>query len=195
MQNRTCSVDGCERAMRSNSLCAMHWKRWSKTGEVGPSHSVSLLGMTTQERFHAQVEKAPDGGCWTWKSLLNGDPDEYASFDVDGKQTYVHRWSYERHVGPIPKGMQIDHLCRNRACSNPEHLEPVTPRENVLRGDTIVAINAAKTECVNGHPLSGENLYVAPTDDGRRHRSCRTCRREASRRYEAKLRMQGRKRG
>ena len=92
----------------------------------------------------------------------------------------VHRVVYEAVVGPIPEGLHIDHLCRNRACVNPVHLEPVTNRENMLRGATVSGINAAKTHCSKGHPLSGDNLLLEKRKD-REHpkRCCRTCRRAA----------------
>jgi len=85
----------------------------------------------------------------------------------------VHRIAWERANGPIPGGLQIDHLCRNRWCANVDHMELVTIRENVLRGMGISAMNARKTHCLRGHPLSGENLKMTP--DGRRQ--CRACER------------------
>jgi hypothetical protein len=98
--------------------------------------------------------------------------------------TYAHRFAYSVLVGPIPDGLQIDHLCRNEMCVNPEHLEPVTQRINMLRGTGPQAVNAQKTHCPKGHPLSGNNVYAhtvrATGTPGRR---CRTCNTEAAREY------------
>jgi hypothetical protein len=130
---------------------------------------------TIDERFWMQVERTES--CWNWIGGQNGNG--YGKFQVGGRKVYVHRWAYERFVGPIPDGLQVDHLCRNRACCNPEHLEPVTRLVNQLRGETIVAANLAKTHCVAGHELSGDNIEprLMPW------RICRECRRQRDRSY------------
>lgn len=110
-------------------------------------------------------------GCWVWTGALSSG---YGSICIDYKETLAHRASYEAHVGPIPKGLQLDHLCRNRACINPAHLEPVTSRENTLRGVGPSALNAAKTHCVNGHPFSDE---VRTERSGATRRECMECKR------------------
>lgn len=86
---------------------------------------------------------------------------------------YAHRVYYEARFGPIPAGLQLDHLCRNRGCVNPDHLEPVTCRENLMRGHTVAAANAKKTHCNAGHALAGDNLRVWK---GKRY--CIVCQRE-----------------
>lgn len=135
------------------------------------------------ERFAARVTEvaAPEGfdlPCWQWDVLR---PDTgYGDF-YDGRAWLAHRWSYEHHVGPIPEGLEIDHLCRNRGCVNPAHLEPVTPRENTHRGFGPSAQCARQTHCKRGHEFTDENTYRYPHGA----RACRTCKREHDRRYDA----------
>jgi HNH endonuclease len=96
---------------------------------------------------------------------------------------YAHILSYEHFVGSIPDGLTIDHLCRNRRCCNWLHLEPKTRGDNVLCGETLAAVNAAKTHCPRGHPLTGENLILNPRRDRPRpSRVCRICRQDFERR-------------
>lgn len=122
-------------------------------------------------------------GCIEWTGRI--DRYGYGQFRPGGRETTnmgAHRWAYSHFVGTIPDGFQIDHLCRNRACVNPEHLEAVTPRENVMRSLNPPSLNAKKTHCVRGHPFSDEN-----TDIRRGGRVCKTCRRAADlARYHAR---------
>lgn len=99
--------------------------------------------------------------------------DGYVRVNVAGKKELAHRSLFLAYGGPIAAGLVIDHLCRNRACVNPWHLEPVTNKINLLRGVGFVARQAKQTHCKRHHPLSGENLY---THAGQR--TCRICRRE-----------------
>lgn len=118
--------------------------------------------------------------CWIFTGSLNHGGYGSARNDA-GSVSLVHRITYEVLVGPIPDGLQLDHLCRVRSCCNPAHLEAVTAAVNNLRGVGAGAANAAKRECVNGHPLSGDNLAI----EGPGHRRCRTCKAEYNRRYYA----------
>ena len=109
-------------------------------------------------------------GCWEWTGhTVKG----YGRVKRAGdrKTTAVHVWVYETYVGPIPLGHQLDHLCRNKRCVNPLHLEPVTGRVNTLRGVSPAAVNAQKKFCKSSHPLSGDNVKI----NSRGHRVCVIC--------------------
>src|SRR5512144_125133 len=99
---------------------------------------------SVDERFWKKVEKRGDDECWEWKAYRK---DGYGLFAYYGAHIMAHRWSYERAHGPIPRHLTLDHLCRNRMCVNPAHLEVVTIRENTLRGFGPSANNARKTHC------------------------------------------------
>lgn len=129
---------------------------------------------TTEARFWAKVDRS--GRCWLWTAATH--PDGYGKFRADGRVlVYAHRWSYESLVGPIPEGLTLDHLCRTRNCVNPEHLEPVTNRVNILRGESPTAQNARLGVCPQGHAYDEDN--TSHSGGGRR---CRTCVRERSQR-------------
>lgn len=134
-------------------------------------------------RFWPRIDRsAGPEGCWPWMGYLS--PKGYGVVRYNGKAPRVHRLAYHFLVGPLPhiRMLQLDHRCRNRVCCNPTHLELVTGRENLMRGATHAAVNAAKTHCHRGHPLEGENLYRYA--DG--HRACRACMRDAGRRHDHK---------
>lgn len=129
------------------------------------------------KRFMAKVSVV-DGECWEWTAYI--DRKGYGVFGIDSRNLVkAHRYSYELHVGPIPHGMQLDHLCRVRHCVNPAHLEPVTNRENVIRGNN--AREMAST-CSRGHRFDASNTYINP----RGNRECRACRQAACSRYQEK---------
>jgi hypothetical protein len=113
----------------------------------------------------------------------------YGAFMVGGRNVRVHRWAYETLVGPIPDGLVIDHLCRVRNCVNPDHLEPVTHRENIRRGEAG-AWNRVKTHCPQGHEYTPENTRYSGTT-----RNCRECQRIRNLEIDARRIAERRKRG
>jgi len=130
----------------------------------------------TRARFIVKTLPTGVGGCWLWTACKNRDG--YGIFQMAGRPQKAHRVSYEMHVGPIPEGLQLDHLCRNRGCVNPDHLEPVTTQENTRRGN-VGKNHADKTHCPQGHKYAGDNLYIDP----RGKRQCKTCRRQSGLKY------------
>ena len=121
---------------------------------------------SVEERFWEKVEKTDY--CWNWTATKSKRG--YGTFRIDDKMIRVHRFSYELHKGKILNGLTIDHLCRNRSCVNPDHLEAVTIKKNTLRGIGPASQNVKKTHCPKGHKYSGSNLYVL---NGTRY--CKTC--------------------
>lgn len=125
--------------------------------------------MTLIERFWAKVDKRTDEECWPWIAGKNSSG--YGSFWNGSRSVCAHRFIYEATVGAVPEGLTLDHLCRNRACVNVAHMEPVTNRENVLRGEGLTARRAAQTHCVHGHPFDVTNTLKKNGIQ----RECRTC--------------------
>jgi hypothetical protein len=142
------------------------------------------VSLATREKFLDRYIPEPNTGCWLWIGACTKEG--YGRFYSRGSMQPAHRISYEMFVGSIPAGLHLDHLCRVHCCVNPDHLEPVTCRENLMRGETIVAANARKTHCPSGHPLSGKNLRIISSTG---HRRCLKCDRETDKRvYAAKKR-------
>lgn len=115
------------------------------------------------KRFMSKVEKSDN--CWIWTAGL--DKDGYGQFSLNNKTRIAHRISFELFKEIIPQGLTLDHLCRNRKCVNPDHLEIVTIKENLMRGSSFSAINSKKSHCPRGHSYSGV--------DKRGHRICSIC--------------------
>jgi hypothetical protein len=138
------------------------------------------MAETVENRFWSKVLKTDTCWIWTGETTVTG----YGRFKNYSRKVQAHRFSYELHKGQIPDGMVIDHLCRNRACVNPDHLEAKSQKENVLApgSGSLTAINALKTHCRNGHEFSNENTYV--TTSG--YRQCRECVRANGRNYYAR---------
>ncbi len=131
--------------------------------------TISLFGdPRLPPHFWSKVH-ALNNGCWEWQA---GKTEGYGRFHFSHREAvYAHRFAYERLVGPIPEGLTIDHLCRNRACVIPGHMEPVTNSVNVLRGVGPPARNARKTHCPRGHPYDSINTRYGGNGD----RYCRAC--------------------
>ena len=143
--------------------------------------------MTLRDRFDEKWTKV-DSGCWEWQAYR--DDQGYGTIKREGKTCRAHRVGYELYVGPIPDGLVIDHRCRNTSCVNPRHLEPVTNRVNLLRGNTLQAKNAAKTRCVNGHPFTESNTGRSKTQ-----RYCKACKRERTAQWRKRKDMEANKDG
>lgn len=166
MNKTHCLVPSCPNGIYGNGLCLKHYTRQRRHGSI----DVNLrpeLAMTFEERFWRYVNKTDD--CWLWTGFINSTG--YAKFGTPS--LYAHRVAYELVVGPIPAGLELDHLCRTRHCVRPSHLEPVTHRENVLRGNGLAAQQARKTHCPKGHLYNEANTRWY----GNR-RICKQCNRE-----------------
>ena len=165
---KICDAPECNRPARTLSAewCDLHRQRMRANGslELLPTHR------PIEERFWEKVDRRGDDECWPWKS----PPDRqtgYGRLGLGGRgkgSRGAHRISYEINVGPIPEGLELDHLCVNRICVNPRHLEPVTHEENTRRA------KRRWTHCIHGHEFNEQNTYWRK--EGRR--ACRQCARE-----------------
>lgn len=146
-------------------------KKWQLHGAI-PREALS--------RFLNRI--SVDRKCWSWRPPLTKSG--YGQIRISGKLQYSHRVSYVLARGLIPSGLTIDHLCRNRACVNPDHLEAVSLRTNTLRGESPHAKNARKTHCINGHALTRENTFRTK----RPGRACKACHLITCKKYREKRR-------
>jgi hypothetical protein len=174
---RVCSVENCERHMTdkdARGLCTLHYARWRSRGHTNTQFND--FSETAEARIMAGIEVQIGQACWIWRGKENS---RYGRISFGGKIHKSHRLSYETFVGPIPAGLVLDHLCRNEMCVNPEHLEPVTEKVNILRGQGVAAKNSRKTQCKNDHEFTEANTLM---NNGRR--VCRECKRK----YESERR-------
>ena len=150
---------------------------WRDPGRADRSHFCSKLCQAQYKNTAGYVTDGPNG-CWPWvgAKLWNG----YGTISIKGKKQTAHRHLYEQIYGPVDAGLEIDHLCRNRLCVNPFHLEPVTPSENVCRSPKVIAARAA-ISCKRGHLFTPENTKLAGPWLSR---VCKVCEQESRRRYQ-----------
>ena len=166
----SCGYLGCTAPLVGLGYCNKHYIRFKTYGFVGPDKK------SRQDRFWDFVTKTES--CWIW----NGSKSKAGyGYYWDNKHIYAHRFSYEICFGKIRRGLTLDHLCRNTSCVNPEHLEPVTMKENILRGEGWAAKNARKTHCKCGQPL------VKTT----RQRYCRVCANKSDLASKKRRKMEG----
>jgi hypothetical protein len=132
-----CRIDACESAVYCRSLCLKHYRqglRGELTGTAERAYSPRVIG-PVDERLWAKVEGDDYIGCWNWTGSVNEKG--YGRLSVNGKPRRAHRLAYEHMIGEIPQGLELDHLCKNRRCVNPWHLEPVTHLVNVARIERV----------------------------------------------------------
>lgn len=130
-----CSIDDCNERAKSRGYCGKHYQRWRAHGD--PYFTKQIHG-DDSARFESKYELDSGTSCWNWGGVV--DAKGYGRFDLGGRPQKAHRVAYELIVGPIPANLTIDHLCRNKLCVNPDHLEPVTNVENVRRAHAAAAL-------------------------------------------------------
>ena len=178
MGQTICVIPECANDRHGRGVCRSHYmKAWR--GEIAWPPYTDPPKPSKADRFWAKVDKGDDDDCWRWTASIYANG--YGQFDQSG----AHRFSYEINHGAIPHGMVIDHLCRERSCVNPSHLELVTQSINVRRGYAPpIAVTrmkdaaAARTHCKYGHELTPENTYVTPREGWRQCRACRRGRKQ-----------------
>lgn len=168
MDKYLCTVIGCTETPWARGWCAKHYARWNKTGSPLGTNRPTVRS----EALLSKVDTSREHWMWTGTTL-----EGYGIFNWRKTKAKAHRAVYELLEGPIPQGLELDHLCQITLCVRPSHLEPVTHRVNILRGSSPAAVNARKTHCLNGHEYTPETAYERP-GGGRR---CRTCRNERER--------------
>ena len=177
LSTETCSVQGCERPFRARGWCITHYERWRIHGDALSGVPVFGKRTDTPVRFWSKVNFTDS--CWEWTSSTHSIG--YGVFSEGRAKTPAHRWAYEFCIGKIPRGLVLDHLCRNPLCVHPDHLEPVTIRENVIRGFKWREENTSRAFCRKGHRYT-------PYYFGNGSPVCHECKKESSREWARRRR-------
>jgi hypothetical protein len=183
MDKPPCTVEGCDLVSGSLGLCEKHYYRLYRHGDpLVTRYARGDLGARLAAVLvpgEAPPGRPDLGRCLIFTNKLTAAG--YGRMKIAGRMVLLHRYLFEQRHGPVPVGMHLDHLCRNRACARTEHLQVVTPRENTMRGATIAAAYLARGECKNGHAFTAENTRIY-----RNARICRACSDAAVARYRAR---------
>jgi hypothetical protein len=172
MAHGTCSLPECDSTHYSRGLCRIHYVRNKRHGDPRGS-AARRMPTPDWDRFWAKVEKTD--GCWRWTAATIHDGRGRFNLSNPKRVGYAYRIAYEWLVGPVPEGLELDHLCRNPNCVNPAHLEPVTHQENLRRApDAQFYVNARKTHCPRRHEYTVDNTGWSK----RWTRYCKACTRE-----------------
>ena len=164
-----CSIMGCSKPRHSrHQFCSAHLSRKQRGQDM--LTPIKQHAPYTGE-FWDKVNITGASDCWEWQAYRQNG---YGRFQIKGRHIQAHRYAYITLIGPIPHGLTLDHLCRNRACVNPAHLQPVTMRVNILRGVGITAQAARRTHCPQGHPYDLFNTHYQKKGS----RICRACQRK-----------------
>lgn len=182
-----CIVPSCNKQTKNRKYCWGHYYRLYRYGTLQSSKPIGKywINIPAEKRFWMHVKKTKT--CWIWTAGKNYAG--YGHFIGNNKNRWLaHRYAYTLLVGKIPKGLTLDHQCRNTSCVNPEHLKPMTIKENILKGNGAAAINKRKTQCPQGHPYKGNNLIIRKSGS----RRCRTCTNNSAKEYQRQKRAKSR---
>lgn len=186
---RSCSFPGCAGRYKAADYCSTHYDQQRRGEEIRPvgeyrGRANAARTRPVAERFWEKVDKhgpVPDyrpdlGPCWLWTSPPQGD--DYGRFRSDRGDVGAHVWAWKQEHGPVPDGLELDHLCRVRRCVRHSHLEPVTPAENKRRArlanpEAVPGWGGPIQQCSKGHSMA--DAYVVNYRSGKQRRRCRTC--------------------